>query len=321
MPCPPRRDTERRGHRGDVRSTPVRDERLLERRAQPFGHRCRLAQVGVGDEDHELLTALAVEAVGGPRRRRERVRDASEDVVADPVAALLVDEAEVVEVDEDQPVGRTVLAWTPRCTASSSSSRARGWATPCRRPPAPRAAGVRCRRRGASISALQVVPALTDAALSRIVHDDAAAARGLAGVHGPVGTSAAHLDPRVSRSADPMVTVTDTHPSVPSEDDQVDRLGDGDAERVPEQERCSRRAAREQDGELVAPQPVRRAALRDQREDPGGDGGQHPVAGVVAVGVVDVLEPVEVEHQDGPAERLRRLPAPRPPGGCGCRAR
>ena len=73
-------------------------------------------------------------------------------------------------------------------------------------------------------------------------------------------------------------------------------------------ERSSRRPTRtarssssvplEQDGELVAAEAGDEAARPDRRPQPGADLDQQQVAVLVAEGVVDVLEPVEVEDHD-----------------------
>jgi hypothetical protein len=60
-----------------------------------------------------------------------------------------------------------------------------------------------------------------------------------------------------------------------------------------------RRAAARQDDELVATEPADGVALADRRGQPGGHLAEQVVAGVVAQGVVDLLEPVDVEEQRG----------------------
>ena len=59
----------------------------------------------------------------------------------------------------------------------------------------------------------------------------------------------------------------------------------------------------EQDRELVTPEAADGVAAARAFAQPLGDPEQHLVAGLVAEGVVDVLEVVEVEHQDGDAGR------------------
>jgi hypothetical protein len=56
---------------------------------------------------------------------------------------------------------------------------------------------------------------------------------------------------------------------------------------------------RDQDGEVVGPQPRREARGRQAPHHPVGRRGQHGVADGVAVGVVDLLQVVEVDEQDG----------------------
>ncbi|OHD68141.1 MAG: hypothetical protein A2177_03385 [Spirochaetes bacterium RBG_13_68_11] len=65
------------------------------------------------------------------------------------------------------------------------------------------------------------------------------------------------------------------------------------------------RQEREQDGELVAALAEHEVAGSHGAADPAGRLPQHPVAGLVAEGVVDVLEVVEVEEE----ERLRPVRA------------
>ena len=65
----------------------------------------------------------------------------------------------------------------------------------------------------------------------------------------------------------------------------------------------------EEDGELVAAQPGDEAVGADRRRQPGADLDQQQVALLVAEGVVDVLEAVEVEdHDRGAGGRGRRPP-------------
>ena len=59
------------------------------------------------------------------------------------------------------------------------------------------------------------------------------------------------------------------------------------------------RRVREQDGELVAPKPRHRVTSSGQRRKPPGHLPQHLVPDCVAKGVIDLLEPVDVEHQKG----------------------
>ena len=63
--------------------------------------------------------------------------------------------------------------------------------------------------------------------------------------------------------------------------------------------------------ELVAPDPCHRVGAADRVADAIGQLAQQPVAGRVTIGVVHVLEPVDVEHQD----RGLRAVAPRPRQG------
>ena len=69
-------------------------------------------------------------------------------------------------------------------------------------------------------------------------------------------------------------------------------LGDADGD-----ERVG--AGRQRDDELVAAEAGRHVAIADRAPKPLADGDQEAVAGLVAVGVVDGLEVVEVDEQDG----------------------
>jgi hypothetical protein len=81
-----------------------------------------------------------------------------------------------------------------------------------------------------------------------------------------------------------------------------------------------------EDGELVAAQPRDEVALAHRGHQPLADDDQGLIAGGVAIDVVDLLEAVEVEHEqrvhragtrrrrDRPLERLGKLPAVGKPG-------
>ena len=64
--------------------------------------------------------------------------------------------------------------------------------------------------------------------------------------------------------------------------------------------------ALEEDGELVAADPAEQVAGAEDAGPAAGDLGEQPVAGLVAVAVVHVLEAVEIEQDD--AERPARAP-------------
>jgi hypothetical protein len=64
------------------------------------------------------------------------------------------------------------------------------------------------------------------------------------------------------------------------------------------------RGVRQQHGELVAAQPGDGVDPPQHARHPAGDLGEQPVAVVVAEGVVDVLEPVEVQQQQGGGTQL-----------------
>ncbi len=64
----------------------------------------------------------------------------------------------------------------------------------------------------------------------------------------------------------------------------------------------------EQDRELLAAEPGRDVVLADGAGDRPGNGAQHLVADRMPVGVVQQLEPVDVDHED--ADRVLRPPPP-----------
>ena len=76
----------------------------LRRGGEPAGAlgRLRVADVEVGQQDEELVRAVARDDVARPRHSDEALRDAAEELVGGVVAEAAVDEPEALEVDVDQ---------------------------------------------------------------------------------------------------------------------------------------------------------------------------------------------------------------------------
>ncbi len=75
--------------------------------------------------------------------------------------------------------------------------------------------------------------------------------------------------------------------------------GQGQAHPVGDDAGVAGGTAGQHDGELVATEPGQDVAVADGGPEPDGDLLQEVVAAGVAEGVVDLLEPVEVDHEDG----------------------
>ena len=70
----------------------------------------RVVDAGLGQEEHELLAAVAADDVGRPQVGPDRLGDAAQDDVAGGVAVRVVDLLEVVDVDERDRQGPVVAA-------------------------------------------------------------------------------------------------------------------------------------------------------------------------------------------------------------------
>ncbi len=92
----PLRDADRRG---DAFAAGVRGQsaQTLER---PVGRRRGAVEVGVRQDHHELVAAVARDAVEGPELTHERADDLAQHRVTGRVPVLVVDDLEVVEVDQ-----------------------------------------------------------------------------------------------------------------------------------------------------------------------------------------------------------------------------
>ena len=84
----------------DLRAAVDREALALHGRAQLLGQRGAFLDAGLGQDEHELLAAVAADEVGCAQAGRDRLGDAAQDDVADGVAVRVVDGLEVVDVDE-----------------------------------------------------------------------------------------------------------------------------------------------------------------------------------------------------------------------------
>jgi hypothetical protein len=89
-------------HRGRDRRVAAREGDVRDRRADPLGDLQCDGDLGVGQQDRELLPALAAGEVLVPQHGAQRRADAGQDLVAHRVPMLVVDLLEVVEVDHEQ---------------------------------------------------------------------------------------------------------------------------------------------------------------------------------------------------------------------------
>ena len=71
-----------------------------DERPQLLGEDRALLDVGLGEDEHEFLAAVAADHVGRPQVLGDRLGHAAQDDVADGVAVGVVDGLEVVDVDE-----------------------------------------------------------------------------------------------------------------------------------------------------------------------------------------------------------------------------
>ena len=96
-------------------------------RDQLLGDRGRVGRLRhFGEQDQELVAAVAADRVGFAHRRRQALRGQLEHLVADRVAERVVDLLEVVEVQEQQRDGvpRRLRAWRwPARTGRAAASR------------------------------------------------------------------------------------------------------------------------------------------------------------------------------------------------------
>ena len=72
----------------------------LDERPELLAQRRAFLDVGLGQDQHELLAAVAADHVAGPEVRGDRLGDPAQDDVARGVAVGVVDGLEVVDVDE-----------------------------------------------------------------------------------------------------------------------------------------------------------------------------------------------------------------------------
>ena len=86
-----------------------RERLALDERAQLLGQDRALLDVGLGEDQHEFLAAVAADDVARPQVAGEDLGDAAQDDVAALVAVGVVDHLEVVDVDEGDPQ-RAVVA-------------------------------------------------------------------------------------------------------------------------------------------------------------------------------------------------------------------
>jgi hypothetical protein len=150
----------------------------------------------------------------------------------------------------------------------------------------------------------QLVPRDDGGVDRRLEHRYAVLAGRLRGVHRDVGVAQQLVgaDARARRrdaDADADVDLPPVERERPAQrlDDAVGHAGRPGKARV----------VVEQDGELVAAEPGRDVAGSHGRPQPPGDAAQQPVAGVVAEGVVDDLEVVEIEEHHDRHLRTRPL--------------
>ena len=92
--------------RGRDRHVGARQGDLGDRRPDPLGDLERRGNPGVGEQDRELLPAVAAGEVPGPQHAPQHRADVGQDLVPHRMPALVVDLLEVVEVDEQQPERR-----------------------------------------------------------------------------------------------------------------------------------------------------------------------------------------------------------------------
>ncbi len=95
-----------------VRVALDREALALDEVAQLLHQDGALLDVGLGEDQHEFLAAVAADHVAGAEVRAERLGDAAQDDVAGGVAVGVVDGLEVVDVDEGDRQRPLVAAGT-----------------------------------------------------------------------------------------------------------------------------------------------------------------------------------------------------------------
>ena len=92
--------------RGRDRHLGARQGDLGERRPDALGDLEGRGNPGVGEQDRELLPAVAPGEVPGPQRAPQHRADVGENLVPHRMTPLVIDALEVVEVDQQQPQRR-----------------------------------------------------------------------------------------------------------------------------------------------------------------------------------------------------------------------
>jgi hypothetical protein len=91
---------------GRDRHVGARQGNLGDRRPDALGDLEGRGNPGVGEQDRELLPAVAAGEVPGPQHAAQHRADVGQDLVPHRMAPRVIDLLEVVEVDEQQPQRR-----------------------------------------------------------------------------------------------------------------------------------------------------------------------------------------------------------------------